>query len=204
MATTTSKKTTTKKTTSTSAKGSSRGGSRSGKNTQPEKRPIRREVWGIVLLVLTLCVGVSYFGISALFIDWFAMLLKGLLGYGYWLAGPALLLSAMILLFHHAWPVTLRVTCSLMLPVLFGALGHMVLCGETYSASPTILTYLWSDGVAMESGGALAGLLAEGSVAVFSKIASIILFTALFAVLAMVALRLTVGAIIEKSRNRPR
>ena len=204
MATTTSKKTTTKKTTSTSAKGSSRGGSRSGKNTQPEKRPIRREVWGIVLLVLTLCVGVSYFGISALFIDWFAMLLKGLLGYGYWLAGPALLLSAMILLFHHGRPVTLRVTCSLMLPVLFGALGHMVLCGETYSASPTILTYLWSDGVAMESGGALAGLLAEGSVAVFSKIASIILFTALFAVLAMVALRLTVGAIIEKSRNRPR
>ena len=82
MATTTSKKTTTKKTTSTSAKGSSRGGSRSGKNTQPEKRPIRREVWGIVLLVLTLCVGVSYFGSSARFIAWFAMLLKGLLGYG--------------------------------------------------------------------------------------------------------------------------
>ena len=42
----------------------------------------------MVLLVLTLCTLVSYLGISALFIDWLAVLLKGLFGYGYWLAGP--------------------------------------------------------------------------------------------------------------------
>ena len=37
----------------------------------------------------------------------------------------------------------------------------------------------------------------------FSKIASVIIFTVLFVVLLMVALRLTVGALIEKHRERP-
>ena len=202
MAATAPKKSSTRK--SASGRSGGRSGSRSGRTPQPSKRPIRREVWGVIFLILTLCVTVGYFGVSALLIDGLALLLKGLLGYGYYLTGPALLLAAMILLFHHGRPVTLRVSCALLLPVLFGSLGHMVLCREVYSASPTIVKYLWDDGVAMESGGVLSGLLAQGCVAVFSKVASIILFTALFAVLLMAALRLTVGAMIEKSRNRPR
>ena len=56
----------------------------------PQKQPVRREVTGGVLLVLALCVFVGYFGVNALFLDFFAKLLKGLFGYGYWLAGPAL------------------------------------------------------------------------------------------------------------------
>jgi len=155
------------------------------------------------MLVLTLCVGVSYFGISAIFIDWFALLLKGLFGYGYWLTGPAFLLAAVILLFHHGRPVQLRVTCTLLLPVLLGALGHMVLCQNVYQSSIGILKALWTDGAAMKAGGAVSGILAEGSVAVFSKVASIIIFTALFVVLLMVSFRLTVGALIEKHRERP-
>ena len=158
----------------------------------------------MVLLVLTLCVFVSYLGISAIFVDWLAILLKGLFGYGYWLAGPALLLASLILLFHHGRPVQLRVTCALLLPVLFGSLVHMMLCKEVYKSSIAILRDLWLSGRAMISGGAISGVLAEGSVAVFSKFASIPIFTALFVVLLMVSLRLTVGAIIEKHRERPR
>ena len=62
---------------------------------------------------------------------------------------------------------------------------------------------LWSSGLAMTSGGVLSGALAVGSVAVFSRVASLILFTAILVVLLMVALRLTLGAIIEKNRSRP-
>ena len=83
MASTTQKKSTSTKSTS------GKGGSRSKKSAPPPKQPIRREVGGIVLLVLTLSVLVSYFGISAIFIDWFAVLLKGLFGYGYWQIGRA-------------------------------------------------------------------------------------------------------------------
>ena len=197
MASTTQKKSTSTRSTS------GKGGSRSKKPAPPPKQPIRREVGGIVLLGLTLFVLVSYFGISAIFIDWFAVLLKGLFGYGYWLCAPALLLSAVILLFHRGRPVQLRVTCALLIPVLFGALVHMGLCQKEYAASIGVLKDLWQDGVALESGGAVSGVLANGSVAVFSKFASVILFTVLLVVLVMTALRLTVGALIEKHRSRP-
>ena len=79
MASSTQKKTTTKKS-------GSRSGSRTAKGKQPQKRPIRREVGGVILLVLALCVLVSYCGVQAILIDLLAKLLKGLFGYGYWLA----------------------------------------------------------------------------------------------------------------------
>jgi len=68
-------------------------GGRSTAKKPPQKQPVRREVTGGVLLVLALCVFVGYFGVNALFLDFFAKLLKGLFGYGYWLAGPALVLA---------------------------------------------------------------------------------------------------------------
>ena len=192
----TSQKKTTKKT-------SGKSGSRTTAK-KPQPRPIRREVGGVVCLVLALCVFVSYFGISAIFIDWLAVLIKGLLGYGYWLFGPALVLAGCILLFHHGRPVTLRVTSALLLPVLLGTLCHMLLVKEAYASSIGIIPAMWKDGVALKCGGVISGALGQGSVAVFSKIASIIIFTVLFVVLLMVALRLTVGALIEKHRERPK
>ena len=119
MASTTQKKTSTAKKSS----GTKSASSRSGEKKAPQKRPVRREVGGVVLLVLALFAAVSYFGVSAIFIDWFAALLKGLFGYGYWLAAPAMLLASLILLFHHGRPVQLRTTCALLLPVLFGLDG---------------------------------------------------------------------------------
>ena len=97
------KKTTTTKKKSTSK---SRSGSASAAKA-PQKRPIRREVGGVVLLLLALFTTVSYFKGSAIFVDAFAALLKGLFGYGYWLAAPAMLLAGIILLFHHGRPVQL-------------------------------------------------------------------------------------------------
>ncbi len=190
---------------STQKKSTSSGGGkgRSKKSAPPPKRPVRREVCGVVFLALALCVLVSYCGVSAIFLDWLTVLLKGLLGYGYWLTAPALLLGAFILLRHHGRPVRLRASCALLLPVLFGALLHMVLVSGEFEPGIQILRTLWQDGVALRSGGALAGALAEGFVAVFSKFVSVILFTALLVVFVMVSLRLTVGALIEKHRERP-
>ena len=191
------------KKTSTKKKTPAKGGTKSAAK-EAQKRPVRREVWGIVLLILALCVIVSYFQIQAIFIDWFALLIKGLIGYGYYLMGPALLMAALILLFHHGRPVRLRTDCTLLLPVLFGSLVHMVASPSQYNSSLAILRTLWKSGQELQSGGAISGTLAVGSIAVFSKVASIIIFTALLAVLLMVSLRITVGAIIEKNRNRAR
>ena len=191
MANTSSRKTTTtKKTTGTAGKTAGKNtGRTSGKGAQPpvpEKRPIRRELWGAGFLVLGLLVTVSYFnvaGAAGIFVDGLADLLKGLFGYGYWLSGPVLFLAALILLFHHGRPVLLRVNCLLLVPFFFGSLTHMVLAPVSYTSSIKIIPTLWKSGLALESGGVASGMLAVGSVAVLSKIASIIIFTAIFVVL---------------------
>ena len=176
-----------------------------GRSTKkpPQKQPIRREVTGGVLLVLALCVFVGYFGVNALFLDFFAKLLKGLFGYGYWLAGPALVLAGLILIFHRGRPVQLRTTCALLLPPLFGCLTHLVFCKKVYEPSFfKMLGAIWADGVALESGGAVSGVLANGSAAVFSSLASVILFTVLFVALLFVSLRLTLAAFAGWRNNR--
>ena len=117
----------------TAKKERQRSGSRAAKGRQPQKRPIRREVGGAVLLVLALCVLVSCCGVQAILLDLLAKLLKGLFGYGYWLAGPALLLAGLILLFHRGRPVALRTACALLLPTAAGALLHTIFARETYS-----------------------------------------------------------------------
>ncbi|MBQ8851741.1 MAG: DNA translocase FtsK, partial [Oscillibacter sp.] len=110
------KKTTTTTTKKTAAKsGGSKSTSSRTKKTQsapPAKKPIRREVGGGFLLMLTLCTLVSYFGVSAIFLDALAGLLKGLFGYGYYLAAPAMGLAGVILVRHRGKPVQLRVTCT--------------------------------------------------------------------------------------------
>ncbi|WP_297871639.1 DNA translocase FtsK [uncultured Oscillibacter sp.] len=198
--------TSTQKRTSTKQGSRSSGGSRkSGGSRQSQKqRPVRREVAGGVLLALALFVFVSYFGVKALFIDLMSTLIKGLFGYGYWISGPALLLAGLILVFHHGRPVRLRASCALLLPLFFGALTHMVICKEVYDPSFFgLLKTIWTDGVALKSGGAVSGVLANGSVAVFSRLASVILFTVLFVVLLMISFRLTWAALLEKHRQRP-
>ncbi len=193
-----------KKSTAAKKKSTSRSGSsRTRKASPPPKKPVRREVWGVTFLVLALCVFVSYFGIEAIFIDAFALLLKGLFGYGYYLTGPAFLLAGLILIFHHGRPVQLRVTCTLLLPVLLGALCHMVLCKVEFPASAGTLKQFWLTGTTVTSGGAVCGTIAEGSVRVFSKVASIIVFTALLAAAGMVSLQVTFRAMVEKHRSRP-
>ncbi|MEG1592920.1 MAG: DNA translocase FtsK, partial [Oscillibacter sp.] len=169
-----------------------------------QKRPVRREVGGICLLVLALCVFVSYAQIQAVVLDWFAMFLKGMLGYGYWLTGPALAMAGLVLLFHHGKPVALRTTCTLLLPLLLGTLLHMLLVTVEYRFGFAFLKDLWLSGVALTSGGVLSGTLAEAAVAAVSKLVSAVIFTALFVIFLMIAIWPTVNALLAKHRARPR
>ena len=194
-----------KKTTTTKKKSTakSRSGSTSAAKT-PQKRPIRREVGGAVLLLLALFTAVTYFKVSAIVTDAFANLLKGLFGYGYWLAAPAMLLAGMILLFHHGRPVAFRVTSSLVLPLLMGSLCHMFLCKESYLSGNGALKHLWNSGRDLISGGVIAGALAEGSVELFTKLASAIIFVVLFALLLSVALWPMIRKAKQKHQARTR
>jgi len=201
VAASTQKKSTKAKTTSKSKPAASK--SRSAKKPA-QKRPVRREVAGIVLLVLSLCTIVSYFKVSAILLDWLALFLKGLFGYGYWMAGPAMLIAGVILLFHRGRPVWLRVICTLLLPLMFGSLVHVLRCKEVFDSSLGILGKLWATGKSLAAGGVLSGLLAVGAVKLLSKVVSIIIFLIVTLVLLMVAFHVTLGSLVERHKSRPR
>ena len=184
-----------------SASGSSRGNSRGSK--APARRPMRREIGAAVCLALALFAALGYFHIQAIFIDFFSGLLKGLLGYGFWLMPPALLLAAYILAFHRGRPVRLRVTCALLLPLLFSCIVHGLL-GRVLPWDAALVKTLWAAGEELTSGGVLGGVLAQGSVQVFSRLGSTILFVLAFLLAGLGAFRLSLAEVADWIFDRPR
>ena len=66
----------------------------------PAYNAAARLVGGIVCALLALCVLVSYFNVDALLLTWIARVLRGTLGYGYYLTAPGLAAVAVIQLGH--------------------------------------------------------------------------------------------------------
>ena len=182
------------------------------KTSQPAKKNTRtppppaptygREITGGVCLLLALCAVVSYFQEEALFITFFGGLLKGLLGYGYWLSAPALLLTGLLLLTHRDRPATLRSVCTLLVPVLTGCGLHLLLCARSYEPGLTGLRELWLSGQSLQSGGALSGGLAVGFSAVFGKVLSLILFLLMLLVALCLALHFSPKDAVRRAQER--
>jgi len=182
------------------------------KTSQPAKKNTRtppppaptygREIAGGVCLLLALCAVVSYFQEEALFITFFGGLLKGLLGYGYWLSAPALLLTGLLLLTHRDRPATLRSVCTLLVPVLTGCGLHLLLCARSYEPGLTGLRELWLSGRSLQSGGALSGGLAVGFSAVFGKVLSLILFLLMLLVALCLALHISPKDAVRRAQER--
>ena len=99
----------------------------------PAYNAAARMAGGIVCALLALCVLVSYFNVDALLLVWIARVLKGALGYGYYLTAPVLAAIAVIQLGHRGRPVVLRTTCVALLPLLVGVLCHLTLCRTAYT-----------------------------------------------------------------------
>ena len=196
------KKTTTTKKKTTGSSRSSSSGKRTAKKNQ--KRPIRREVAGAILLVLALCLGFSYFQSGAWLLDQPAKLCRSLFGWGYYLVAPALLLGSYILLFHRGRNVASCLVGTALLPVVFGAIMHIALCKEKYVNMDGILKLLWTSGNALESGGAVSASLAIMLVLLVKKVLAMVLLVVLFAAFLMMAFRLTPAAVIEAVRSHER
>ena len=98
-------------TSSASSRPKSNAKNRRKKKKAPAPAPFRREVGAVICLLLAIFAVFGYFHIKAIFVDGFCSLVKGVVGYGYWLVPMALILSAYILGFHRGRPVRLRLTC---------------------------------------------------------------------------------------------
>jgi len=190
----------------TSQSAAKKSGSARAKSTQrrsaPKKQPIRREVGGVICLLLALFALIGCFQHDAILINWIYLFLRGMCGWGWYAASPALLLCAWILLLHRGRPVTSHVLGALMIPVMLGALVHVSSDVPAIRSGTGALIELWKGGVALTSGGVLSGALTIGFTAVIGKIATLIVFVLALVGCLMAALRLTPAAIVDAVKSR--
>jgi len=165
--------------------------------------PIRREVGAAVCLLLSVFTVIGYFNAEALFIKYFFLLLKGLVGYGFFFAAPVLLMSSYILAFHRGRPVLARVICTLCFPAAMGGLLHLFLVQTPFSFNPQSLGILWASGQASSSGGMLSGFLAESLRYIFSTAGAAVIFVLAAAVLLLTMFNRTFVDIVDAIKNRP-
>ena len=109
-----------------SAKGNTKPKKAAEENPAPPATPgpsYHREILGGVFLALGVFMVISLFSTEGAFVAFFADLVKGLFGWGFWLTVPAFCFAGLILLRHQNRPVELRVWCVLLLPLFFGLDG---------------------------------------------------------------------------------
>lgn len=148
---------------------------------EPPAPPIRRELGAVVFLFLAVFVVISHYNEDGKFIVFFSNLIKGLIGWGFWVTVPAFLMAAVILGFHKGQPVALRVTSALMVPIMVAALGQLFFC-DKITDSPEIqilIAQLFEQGQAMACGGVIGGLIAIGLENAFSMYGALPILLAL-------------------------
>ena len=150
-----------------------------------------RVLLGLILLALGIILLISYFSTDGKFVAFFADIFKGLLGRGFWLTVPALLFAGGLLLLRRKEPVTLRVSATLLLPLLLGALTELLArpAGLEGLGLQALAEKLYVTGKRLESGGALGGLLGEGLDSAFSIYGAFPLLLVGFLLLAVLAVR---------------
>ncbi len=204
---------------SASAKGAKQSGKSSSKSsaakskteskakaeTAAAKQPRRREIGAIVCLFLAVFAFLGYFNSDGWFIRFFRGFLGGIVGRGFYLFPPALLLCAYILFFHRGRPVRLRLVSALLLPLAVGAMLHLFGCRIDYEWSVKLLANLYSDGSAAGAsccGGLFGGLLAMAFGSMFGKVGAGIVFVIFLIVLLLMAFNVTVSGVVDWFRSR--
>lgn len=184
---------------------SARGNTRAAKNAP---KPVRREVGAAVCAFLAILSFIGYFDVGGWFIDIFCGFIKGLLGWGFYLFPPALLLAAIALAFHRGRPVAFRLFCCFMLPIVFGAIAHLLFSRTALELGGDfgkLVTGLYAEGKLMECGGLIAGLLAMALESMFSVYGAFPLLLALLLFFLMYSVSLSIGKVARwlSGRERP-
>ena len=174
-------------------------------------RAYGREIALVTLIILTLCDLLTLPNVFAktptdgILVGWISVLFRGLFGYGYMMSLVALPLALLILWRGEDRPVFLPVVCTLLLPFLFGMLGHLLLPGASLiknQGAVELIRSLWITGQALASGGVLSGGLAELFRAFFSQfVALVLLMIVLYKVSSHLEIRRERSAIPEEQRG---
>ena len=166
--------------------------------------PRRREFLGILFLLAAVFLIISFFRPEGALIIAGTNFIKSLVGYGYWLAAPAFLFCAVILLFHHGRPVAFRTICILALPILFGAMMHVINIGpppEEFDLQNEA-RLLSQTGKLLASGGVLGGLLGYSLYTAVGKVGAFIVLLVIFGLFLIVGTNFDVSSTASKIKDR--
>ena len=166
---------------------------------------VARGVGAAVCIFLAVMLGLGMFGAHAVVVDFLCHGVKGLVGYGFWVAVPVLLAAAVLLLAKRQKSVRLRLWCLGLFPVFLGAFVHLLLSPYPYQMAFSTFAALWRDGLNLFSGGVLGGFLSISFATWFSPIGAGILFVLVMLVLLAGIFRVTpagVFAYLRESRAR--
>ena len=166
---------------------------------------VARGVGAAVCIFLAVMLGLGMFGAHAVVVDFLCHGVKGLVGYGFWVAVPVLLAAAVLLLAKRQKSVRLRLWYLGLFPVFLGAFVHLLLSPYPYQMAFSTFAALWRDGLNLFSGGVLGGFLSISFATWFSPIGAGILFVLVMLVLLAGIFRVTpagVFAYLRESRAR--
>ncbi len=173
------------------------------------QKPMRRQVGSIVLLFVGIVAFIAWFPAQGWLVNAYRALIRGLFGWGYYIAPIALLGGAFILGFHRGRPVQARLICVLLLPMVFGAFVHMVACerdGLFALGSSYGFRQLWvlAQDPAEHCGGVISGLIGIALKKSISVVGGFIVLLLAFVLMTLRALDMTPAELWEKFKNRPR
>ena len=175
----------------------------SSRTKAPAAHPVRREVGGLICLFLALFSTFGCLHMEAIFIDFFADLLKRLIGYGFWLMPLGFLLGAYVLFFHRGRPVARRLVSALLLPMVCSGFIHSMIA-ERLPWNMGIFKALWESGELLHSGGLISGFLAQTFVSLFTGLGSTIIFGIIAVVMGLAVFEKGLEDIAIWFESRPR
>jgi len=166
-------------------------------------RPIRREVIGAILGFIFLYSFLGYFVNDAILITWIKKFVGGLVGWGFYIFPPCMLLGSVIMFTHRGRPVLFRFICTLILPILFGSMTDLLFSKANISGSFfAIVSLLYSNGSQLALGGVISGLISFSLKAVVSTIGAFPLLLLSFVYFLLSAFNISVSGIKEWLKGR--
>lgn len=196
-----------KKSGSSARRGSSRAKRSAPARSEPPlqpPRPIRREVTGVVFLALAALMIIGWFNTDGAVVDFCTSFVKGLVGWGYYPAGPIFILIGLILLFHRGRPVGFRVFSALILPTLCASLAELMknppITGDLELSQA--VSAFFASGKELKSGGVLGGLISNGLFMALGEFGTFLLLAVLFLFFLLIAFRGSLSGLFRSSGRR--
>ena len=198
--------TATKKKSNNSGKKPSSSAAKKPNDTEPATNPAQRIIAAACFLFAAVLVVIGIFAHDGVVVGWLCSLLKGLFGYGFWICAPVFILAAFILGFNRDKPCTWRMTATLLLPLLAGALVNLLLSQvvvDNLSGVGELFGTLYSGGKKMLCAGVLGTLIAFALEKAFSIYGAAIVLLLAFIFFALSALSITPKKLFEFFRADP-